>query len=248
MNKKEKENIALLYNYRIVEWDPLEIEDPNGYIVRKSAKALLNHILHTYEKSMQDKEDPTINYVDEGEHLRVDKELEDVRSFHQKFNFIDSGRVPVHATKRKLKERTECMQEELDEFKEAIETQDLAAQADALIDLVYFAKGTAVILGLPWEKLWDDVQRANISKERGMTKRGHAFDVIKPTGWVAPNGERILLEAGYHRPSFESHGRINENLCTDDLRRVYFNDVGNNSLIRFTANYETKSDTNEETE
>jgi predicted HAD superfamily Cof-like phosphohydrolase len=239
MNKKEKENIALLYDYRIVEWDPLEIEDPYGYVIyRKGAEAILNRLLTQHWKEM--------DQYKEVEVPATDKELEDVRAFHQKFGFIDSGRIPVMVTKRKLRERAECLQEELDEFKMAIESQDFAEQADALIDLVYFAKGTAVIMGLPWEKLWDDVQRANISKERGITKRGHAFDVVKPEGWQAPNGLRILTEAGYDRRYFESHGVINENLCTDDMKRVYFGNVSSNpaeiKLVRFTANYEITPD------
>jgi len=219
-SKHDQQNIAKLYDFRIVEWDPLELEDPDGYIIRHpDAKPLLNHLLYRFQMTHYTKPNK-------------DKELEDVRAFHQKFNFIDSGHIPVHATKRKLNERAECMQEELDEFKAAIETQNLADQADALIDLVYFAKGTAVILGLPWEQLWDDVQRANISKERGITKRGHAFDVIKPEGWQAPNGMKLLTDAGYDRRQFESHGVINENLCTDDLRRIHFCDLSSDPAVK----------------
>ncbi len=44
--------------------------------------------------------------------------------------------------------------------------QDLPKIADALVDLVYVALGTAHMHALPWQKLWDDVQRANMSKER----------------------------------------------------------------------------------
>lgn len=146
----------------------------------------------------------------------VDKELEDVRAFHDKFGFLNNHRYPTMVAKRKLRERAECIQEELDEFKAAIETQDFAEQADALIDIVYFVKGTAVQMGLPWEDLWDDVQRANISKERGVTKRGHAFDVKKPEGWVPPNGKAILLEHGFDESKFITDGQIDESKCADD--------------------------------
>src|SRR3546814_5926129 len=108
------------------------------------------------------------------------------------------------------------MQEELDEFIEAAGfnptydasggrdglnnhgVQNLAQQADALVDLVYVALGTAVMLGLPWDWLWNDVQRANMAKVRGMTKRGHAVDVTKPPGWQGPQNQRILDLAGYN--------------------------------------------------
>lgn len=147
---------------------------------------------------------------------RMDKEVEDVRRFHQKFGILDSGTVPTMLAKRKLQERIECMQEELDEFKKAVAEQDFPEQADALIDLVYFAKGTAVMMGLPWAELWDDVQRANMDKVRGVGKRGHAVDMIKPEGWQKPDGARILMEAGFRPEIFTANGIVDENECLDD--------------------------------
>jgi predicted HAD superfamily Cof-like phosphohydrolase len=120
----------------------------------------------------------------------------DVREFHQKFGLIVLD-IPSHLTKRKLTERIECMQEELDEFDAACAGQDLEQQADALVDLVYFALGTAVMMGLPWKKLWKDVHRANMDKVRGETHRGHKVDVCKPDGWIPPQGLMFLNDAGY---------------------------------------------------
>lgn len=196
--------IAKEQGFHILSWDPLEILDARGYVhLRLAALRILDRITmnNTYEQNMN----------------KFDKELEDVRAFHNKFSFLDSGRFPSMVTKRKLRERAECLQEELDEFKKAIESQDFAEQADALIDLVYFAKGTAVIMGLPWEELWDDVQRANFSKERGITKRGHAFDVIKPEGWQKPQGEAILKKHGFNPFKYQVDGVVNESLCVDDV-------------------------------
>lgn len=148
------------------------------------------------------------------------KEFQDVRDFHQKFELLCFDK-PARLTQRKLKERIEFMQEELNEFIEGCGLeygsanegehnvlydtgeQDLAGQADALVDLVYVALGTAVMLGLPWDWLWDDVQRANMAKVRGMTKRGHAVDVTKPPGWQGPQTQRILDLAGYQQSAEE---------------------------------------------
>ncbi len=151
------------------------------------------------------------------------KEFQDVRDFHQKFELLCFDK-PARLTKRKLVERVEFMQEELNEFIEGCGLitmenadspgipvlsyeddgeQDLAKQADALVDLVYVALGTAVMLGLPWDWLWDDVQRANMAKVRGMTKRGHAVDVTKPPGWQGPQTQRILDLAGYQQNTEE---------------------------------------------
>lgn len=132
----------------------------------------------------------------------------DVKTFQLKFGQLVHAE-PTHLTRRKLQERIDFLQEELDEFKKACDEQDLAEQADALVDLVYVALGTANMLGLPWKALWDDVQRANMAKVRGVGKRGHLVDCIKPEGWIGPQTMRILESAGYVQAvhSLEEHHR-----------------------------------------
>ena len=144
----------------------------------------------------------------------------DVTDFHKKFGLL-SHKKPVHLTRRKLGERIEFLDEELLEFRRAVEVQDLSEQADALIDLVYVAIGTADMLGLPWDELWADVQRANMAKERGTTKRGHAVDVTKPKGWIPPQTLAILKMAGY-QPEIDS---LEENHRDDECYLSQTNDL-----------------------
>lgn len=127
----------------------------------------------------------------------------DVRAFQHKFGQL-VGFAPRHLTKRKLRERIAQMQEELDEFESAVEADDIAEQADALVDIAYFTLGTAAHMGLPWQALWDDVQRANMSKVAGVKpERGFLVDCIKPEGWEGPKTMEILLAHGYKAPSSE---------------------------------------------
>lgn len=143
-------------------------------------------------------------------------ESHDVRTFHVKFGLL-AHHKPIHLTRRKLHERVECLEEEVREFRDAVLAQDLGKQADALIDLVYFAKGTAVMMGLPWETLWDDVHRANMMKERGISHRGHKFDCVKPPNWIPPLTDVILYDAGYRRYDFiNAFNMIDEARCYDD--------------------------------
>lgn len=123
-------------------------------------------------------------------------EYDDVRKFQLKFSMLVHQR-PTHLTERKLKERYDFMWEELREFRDAVMADDLAGQADALVDLVYVALGTAVSMGLPWRALWDDVQRANMAKVRGVGSRGHLVDCVKPPGWVPPATLSVLEAHGY---------------------------------------------------
>jgi predicted HAD superfamily Cof-like phosphohydrolase len=138
---------------------------------------------------------------------------DDVRTFHVKFDLPHPER-PAPVTRERAAERANFMLEELLEFADAaglilfsdgagrvvfeplsLADQDFPPQADALIDIVYVAMGTAVQMGLPWQRLWDDVQRANMAKVRGASDRSY-IDVIKPDGWEGPRTEKILKEAG----------------------------------------------------
>lgn len=121
----------------------------------------------------------------------------DVKDFHHKFD------LPAPAKPRQLdpdmfRYRQKFLEEELAELIEAWRNNDLAGQADALVDLVYVALGTAIFMGLPWQKLWDEVQRANMDKVKGQDAEGatlrHALDVVKPEGWKPPQMERIIDE------------------------------------------------------
>ena len=86
------------------------------------------------------------------------------------------------------------------------ERQDLPKIADALVDLVYVALGTAHLHGFPWAALFAEVQRANMTKERAKpdgsdSARGSSFDVVKPEGWRGPAMVEVLMRAGWKGPS-----------------------------------------------
>lgn len=137
------------------------------------------------------------------EHLTV--VTADIRDFHEKFGLEYKG--PPRALEPEMsKFRVGFMQEELDEYQSAVYSGDLAGQFDALIDLIYVALGTAYLQGFPFAAGWREVQRANITKERAVSaeqsKRGTAFDVIKPAGWMAPDMDGVLEE---HAKKFESN-------------------------------------------
>lgn len=85
--------------------------------------------------------------------------------------------------------------------KDAAPECDLEKAADALADLVYVALGTAHMMGLPFDAIWAEVQRANMTKERAesardeRSKRQHVFDVVKPAGWTPPDHGPALRKA-----------------------------------------------------
>ncbi|CAB4143255.1 Phosphoribosyl-ATP pyrophosphohydrolase-like [uncultured Caudovirales phage] len=134
-----------------------------------------------------------------GRKLAGDQEFNNVEEMHAKFGFT-VGYYPEMLPRKVMLARAMFIKEELDELMNAIASNDLPEAADALIDIVYVAKGTAVMMGLPWEPLWDDVHRANMTKEKGLTKRGMDEDLIKPPGWEPPDTIQILLDYGWVHP------------------------------------------------
>ncbi|HUW45932.1 MAG TPA: hypothetical protein VMW50_09085 [Dehalococcoidia bacterium] len=122
-----------------------------------------------------------------------DSETVDIAQMHDKF-WSNVKLKPSVCDKATLLARADFLQEELDEFRRAVENGDYLEQIDALVDLVVVAKGTAVMMGLRWKWHWDEVHRANLMKEVGANKKrpDMPFDLVKPKGWIGPNHLVIL--------------------------------------------------------
>jgi predicted HAD superfamily Cof-like phosphohydrolase len=130
-------------------------------------------------------------------------ELADVRKFRVQFEEPVSD-APVHLTQVLLAKRVTFLFEELRELIEAGATHDLAKQADALADIVYVALGTVLLMGLPWEKIWAEIQAVNMRKEKQPNG-----DIKRPKGCPPPDIEKILKKAGYdpeHPVYIDDHG------------------------------------------
>lgn len=114
-------------------------------------------------------------------------EHSDVEEFTRKALRLKVAEHPSLLDGEHVEFRIGAMLEEVEEFKEAHLRGDVASAADALVDLVYFAHGTAVLMGIPWDEVWKEVHRANMEKRLGRTKREHGFDAMKPEGWNPPD-------------------------------------------------------------
>lgn len=162
-------------------------------------------------------------------------DFDDVGLFHSKFGlpFVDTPQNiagPREVDEELMRFRIKFMREELQEFEDAYATGDEAGMFDALLDLVYVAMGTAHLRGYPWKSGWDEVQRANMTKERAApdgsnSKRGSSWDVVKPDGWTPPRIDEVLAMFGF-RPSDstpEPPRRCRQ--CQRDLSQVTLKEV-----------------------
>ena len=104
------------------------------------------------------------------------------KDFNDKFEF-NSDEMDFD----KLCFRVDLAQEEMNELNVALGNENSMDIVDALIDQIYIAYGTLNMLNVDIGKAFFEVHQANMNKERGKTRRGNAYDVRKPEGWVEPN-------------------------------------------------------------
>ena len=131
------------------------------------------------------------------EDMDKDTLIKDIDQFHKKFKFEKNLKVGIPDDNELVNFRTSFLMEELAEYTQAITKKDAAGALDALVDIVYIALGTAWLFNLPFEKAWNEVQKANMKKIRTKSKskkRGTSFDVVKPKGWTPPDIEQIIEE------------------------------------------------------
>lgn len=121
----------------------------------------------------------------------MNAEWEMVKEFHVRF------RHPVAETPKALETNrviTRCkwMHEEINEF---LESETLYEQADAIVDLIYFALGTLVEMGIPPGELFAVVHEANMKKlwADGVPHYGVDGKTIKPYNWVDPEPQFIEI-------------------------------------------------------
>ena len=124
--------------------------------------------------------------------------MDDVTEFHRAFlhpvGSVKMNDIPFGRFRLKL------LQEELDEIEDAMEAvcfpdepgDEVDAKAeilDGLVDLVYFALGTAVAYGVDFDEAWRRVHAANMAKLGPDGRPIYRSDgkVTKPEGWRPPD-------------------------------------------------------------
>jgi predicted HAD superfamily Cof-like phosphohydrolase len=125
----------------------------------------------------------------------VARMLTDVDQFNREVCALPIPATPTMLNESRAQWSRTALQEELDEFTKACNEGDILEAADGLLDMVFFALGRLVEMGIPPQAIWQGIAKANLAKERGqLSKRpgslGH--DAIKPEGWKAPDHSWLL--------------------------------------------------------
>jgi predicted HAD superfamily Cof-like phosphohydrolase len=121
----------------------------------------------------------------------LDYAMMQVRAFHEAFGHPVADR-PTLMDRERMENRAKWMREEIDEFLDPTR-HTVVDGMDAMIDLIYFALGTIVELGVMPQPMMDIVHHeGNMTKlhvgEDGVARvvKNDDGKVIKPAGWVAP--------------------------------------------------------------
>jgi predicted HAD superfamily Cof-like phosphohydrolase len=102
--------------------------------------------------------------------------------------------MPSLSSEKINKLRISLINEELEEFKEAIRNNDLKEAADALTDILYVAYGAGHAFGINLDKCFDEVQRSNMSKlgEDGKPIYNEFGKVMKGPKYFKPDLNKFL--------------------------------------------------------
>ena len=114
-----------------------------------------------------------------------------VKEFSDACNGGDNPAAPRLLTAEAVEFIATMVNDELDELREAT---DLAGQADALVDAIYYICDTAVRHGMNLDQVFEIVHGANMQKVvDGRVIRRDDGKILKPEGWQDP-GPLLLDE------------------------------------------------------
>lgn len=123
--------------------------------------------------------------------------VKDIHDMHQKFGVHDwvvkcFNAGDKESLQKFLDFRMDFIEEEFNETLKAVHVdKDPEEVVDGLIDIIVVALGTLDAFGVDAQKAWDEVHKANMSKEAGVKpERPNPLglpDLMKPVGWTAPS-------------------------------------------------------------
>jgi len=128
------------------------------------------------------------------------EQLNALVEFHRAMNVYYTDKPTAHLPADVAAVRLSLLEEELDEYRQALAAGDLVEIADALTDLLYVLLGTFISHGLQdaAEDLFAEVHRSNMTKLGPDGKVIYREDgkVLKPPTFEPPDLRRVLAAHG----------------------------------------------------
>lgn len=114
-----------------------------------------------------------------------------VQAFFARFNLYSASRIAEAPPLKVVQQRVALHDEEHAELLHAIETDNLVAIADAIADNIYAHIGTALVYGIPIDRVFMEVHVTNMTKALPLVEG----KPTKPPKWHPPHIARALVEA-----------------------------------------------------
>jgi predicted HAD superfamily Cof-like phosphohydrolase len=121
-----------------------------------------------------------------------------VLEFHETYGMGISASPTLEIPSKEM--RFSLVEEELSEYREALDAEDIVKIADALADLVYVIYGAAIEHGINLDEVIDEVHKSNLSKlhhETGQPIYREDGKVLKGQNYVPPDIARVLKNQGF---------------------------------------------------
>jgi predicted HAD superfamily Cof-like phosphohydrolase len=101
--------------------------------------------------------------------------------------------VPYFPDENERVLRRKLLKEEVEEYFEGEDKDDLENVAKELADIIYIVCGTAASYGIPLDRVFNEVHRSNMEKlVDGKVVRRDDGKILKPEGWTAPDIKSVL--------------------------------------------------------
>ena len=137
-----------------------------------------------------------------------------VYEFHRKFGCPMQAEPNADIPIDVVRMRVDLIAEELDEFIEAVDRQDIVSIADALADLAYVVYGAALTYGIDLDACIAEVHRSNMTKAGVDGKPIFRADgkLLKGPNYTPPNLAAVLFPDGddYGAPEDASSPRASD--------------------------------------
>lgn len=123
-----------------------------------------------------------------------------VKEFHEKFglHIEDQPTLPDENT-REL--RRKLLREEVEEYLEAEDNDDITEICRELSDVLYIVYGTAVSYGLPIDQMFAEIHNSNMSKlgKDGKPVIREDGKILKGENFAPPDPKRVMDRARQER-------------------------------------------------
>lgn len=119
-----------------------------------------------------------------------------VRDFQIKFGHFFPEKTTTDLPDGVLELRIRLINEEFIEFMGGLTTRDLVEIADGAADLVYVAVGACIAHGIPFDRVFMEVHRSNMTKDNVKVSGPQKYGTKTPKGpnYIPPDIGGILFE------------------------------------------------------